>query len=81
MQNNEKTLAEATRKELMDELVSRCQSIVMAAVWNDPDELSEEEIFRKRICVGNGLECLGLVRLLDDYAIEIYYRGSKEYDD
>jgi len=80
MPDSGKTLAEATREELMEELVQRCQSIVMAAVWRDPDELSKEEITRKRICMGNGLECLGLVRLLDDYALKLYYGTSKRYD-
>lgn len=71
-------LQEATRKDLIDELVSRCESIVIAASWYDPDECDPERRTRQKVCVGNGLECLGLVRLLDDYALSLYYKNREQ---
>lgn len=73
---NDKLIAEATVEELIDELVGRSQSIVLALAWKAPDEIGSSKIYRQRVVDGVGLECVGLVHLLDKYALDLYFKDK-----
>jgi len=65
-------LSEATVDELVLELVGRSRAIVLSIAWMAQDEIGSDNVYTRHVSCGNQLECLGLVRLLDEHAIKTY---------